>query len=172
MMTASTKALMFWFRASSVNEALPTPAWTTWTGGRWRSPSNAASLRQAIDLHGAEAVAADASRRPAWVKIDASATWPASMSLEGYRLSLVSGAANATIDAPTIRGAANGLRTLAQLLASGDDELPSQVIEDVPTWGVRGVMLDVSRDRIPTMREFGSIIRTLSSLKINHLQLC
>jgi hexosaminidase len=150
---------------------LPTPAWTTWTGGRWRSPSNAASLRQAIDLHGAEAVAADASRRPAWVKIDASATWPASMSLEGYRLSLVSGAANATIDAPTIRGAANGLRTLAQLLANGDDELPSQVIEDVPTWGVRGVMLDVSRDRIPTMREFGSIIRTLASLKINHLQL-
>lgn len=150
---------------------LPTPTWTTWTGGRWALPPDAGTLRDRIDLHGADALAADAGLRPSWVRIDAAAAWPAAMSRDGYRLSLPAGEATARIDAPTIRGAANGLRTLVQLIAAGDAELASQVIEDVPTFGVRGVMLDVSRDRVPTMLEFASIIRTLASLKINHLQL-
>ncbi|MEI7657245.1 MAG: family 20 glycosylhydrolase [Phycisphaerae bacterium] len=150
---------------------LPAPTWTTWTGGRWRAPAKASALRPLIDLHGAAALATDPVLRPSWITIDLSSPWPSTMSTEGYRLSLPGGATTARIDSPTVRGAANGLRTLAQLIAGGDLELPSQVIEDFPCWSVRGVMLDVSRDRIPTMHEFGNIIRTLASLKINHLQL-
>ncbi len=148
---------------------LPAPTWTTWTGGRWRVPAGARSLRALVERHGAATVATDAGLRPAWIKVDTSSTWT-TRSPEGYRLSLAADA-TATIDATSVRGAANGLHTLVQLIASDDAELPSQVIEDEPRWSVRGVMLDVSRDRIPTMQELGSIVRTLASLKINHLQL-
>ena len=49
--------------------------------------------------------------------------------------------------------------------------LPHMLIEDFPAFTVRGVMLDVSRDRVPTMQELHRIVRTLADLKINHLQL-
>lgn len=61
--------------------------------------------------------------------------------------------------------------TLAQLAVQFGDALPEVEIEDWPAFPVRGVMLDVSRCRIPTMEEFGAIIRTLAGLKVNHLQL-
>ena len=35
---------------------LPTPTWTTWTGGRWALPPDAGTLRDRIDLHGADAL--------------------------------------------------------------------------------------------------------------------
>lgn len=49
--------------------------------------------------------------------------------------------------------------------------MPAMVIEDWPSFPVRGLMLDISRDRIPTMREFREIVDVMQSLKLNHLQL-
>ncbi len=69
------------------------------------------------------------------------------------------------------------LVTLKHLMAqhchpdASECPLPHLLIEDFPAFAVRGVMLDVSRDRIPTMQEFRQIVRTLADLKINHLQL-
>ena len=47
------------------------------------------------------------------------------------------------------------------------------VIEDSPAAGfaTRGVMLDVSRDKVPTMQQFRETIDLMASLKFNHLQL-
>lgn len=93
---------------------------------------------------------------------------------QGYTLTISADAAGcplAEIESPTAVGLRNGRETLLQLLtASGCRPAPCR-IEDAPAYAVRGVMLDVSRCRIPTMREFREIIRTLASLKINHLQL-
>lgn len=61
--------------------------------------------------------------------------------------------------------------TLAQLRRRFKDHLPLVEIEDWPAFAVRGIMLDVSRDRVPTMAEFVRILDLLASLKINHLQL-
>jgi len=58
--------------------------------------------------------------------------------------------------------AANGAR---------DGTLPACRIEDWPDFAVRGVMLDVSRDRVPEMRTLIALVDRLASWKINHLQL-
>lgn len=63
------------------------------------------------------------------------------------------------------------LHTLGQLLRRFMRGLPALRIIDWPDVAVRGVMLDVSRDRVPTMATLRATIDTLASLKINHLQL-
>lgn len=77
-------------------------------------------------------------------------------------------------------GSSAGLRharaTLAQLRRlfpshSPDSHCPALLISDRPALAVRGVMLDVSRNRVPTMRELFDLAHTLAALKCNHLQL-
>ena len=62
--------------------------------------------------------------------------------------------------------------TVAQLfrLAEGG-RMPCCRIEDAPALERRGYMLDVSRDRVPTMDELRALIDLLGSLKYDHLQL-
>ena len=50
-------------------------------------------------------------------------------------------------------------------------ELPQVEIEDWPLFQRRGFMLDVSRDRVPTMSELKVLIEQLASLRYNELQL-
>lgn len=75
----------------------------------------------------------------------------------------------------TIRHAPRGLRpalaTLRQLLALTPDSLPQLEIDDAPAFPTRGVMLDVSRDKVPTTDQLKSLIDLLAELKFNHLQL-
>ncbi|MCC7390323.1 MAG: family 20 glycosylhydrolase [Phycisphaerales bacterium] len=61
--------------------------------------------------------------------------------------------------------------TLAQLRTQYADRLPQLEILDYPAIPTRGLMLDISRDRIPTMQEFHRLIPELAALKLNHLQL-
>ena len=77
----------------------------------------------------------------------------------------------ATITATTAAGLRHGHATLAQLWRAHRPRLPHVRITDEPTFPIRGVMLDVSRDRVPTMPELFGIVDTLARLKINHLQL-
>lgn len=93
---------------------------------------------------------------------------------QSYRLSIAAderGVMRARIESPTAAGLRMGRATLAQLLTQYGASVPCLTIEDAPAFAVRGVMLDVSRCRIPTMSEFESIIDLLASLKFNHLQL-
>ncbi len=93
---------------------------------------------------------------------------------QSYRLEISPRAGDAPpvrIESPTPLGLRHGAATLAQLLCRFPRELPLLSIVDEPTFATRGVMLDVSRDRIPTMEEFGRIVPWLASLKVNHLQL-
>jgi hexosaminidase len=63
-----------------------------------------------------------------------------------------------------------GLCTLRQILQEGKS-LPCLEIEDAPDFPARGVMLDVSRDKVPSMQTLFSLIDDLAALKLNQLQL-
>ena len=99
----------------------------------------------------------------------ATVTRDARLPAQGYRL---------TIDARGIAlvvadeaGAFYGEQTLAQLERTHDGSLPVGEIEDWPDLPVRGVMLDVSRDKVPTMETLRALIPRLAHLKLNHVEL-
>lgn len=109
---------------------------------------------------------------------------PRSTRGQSYRLTITpptdDRTALARIEAHTEIGARYALRTLAQLVRWARSAkpmhgnacaLPCCVIEDEPSFPCRGVMLDISRDRVPTMEMLFEIIDHLAALKINHFQL-
>jgi len=63
------------------------------------------------------------------------------------------------------------LVTLEQMLKRNGLEWAHFRIEDEPDFPVRGVMLDIGRNKIPRMETLFPLIDRLSELKINHLQL-
>ncbi len=64
-----------------------------------------------------------------------------------------------------------GERTLRQLTKLFPNSIPCMEIEDWPDFPARGVMLDVSRDKVPTMETLFKLVDQLSQIKINQLQL-
>lgn len=95
----------------------------------------------------------------------------ASPHAQGYRLKVSEEAI--TLAAPTSEGLRHALATLAQLLHGVPACAPvaAMEIDDAPSITLRGVMLDVSRDKVPTLASLMDAIDTLERLKINHLQL-
>ena len=61
--------------------------------------------------------------------------------------------------------------TLIQLLDQYGTTLPAMRILDWPDFPNRGVMLDISRDRVPTMDTLFELVDMFASWKINQLQL-
>lgn len=89
---------------------------------------------------------------------------------EGYRLEI--GAAGVELVARTPRGLAYGAATLDQLCAQATGpRLPCLAIEDAPALAERGLMLDISRDRVPTMETLVALVDRMAGLKLNQLQL-
>lgn len=82
----------------------------------------------------------------------------------GNRPSIVLRAASAA-------GLRHGAATLGQILRQYGSTMPAMQIGDEPALANRGVMLDISRDRVPTMDHLREIVHTLALLKCNHLQL-
>ncbi len=64
-----------------------------------------------------------------------------------------------------------GCCTLRQLVLGEPDGLPVMTIEDAPAYAHRGYMLDISRDRVPTLEMLYQLVDELSALKYNQLQL-
>ena len=82
---------------------------------------------------------------------------------QGYRIVTRDGAS--TVEAADAAGARYAERTLAQ------GPLPDGVIEDWPDVAVRGVMLDVSRCRVPSLDTLKALFAQLAAWKINHVEL-
>lgn len=61
--------------------------------------------------------------------------------------------------------------TLEQLLRQYGTRLPVGEVRDAPSFAVRGLMLDISRDRVPTIAQLTDLVVLMSELKLNHLQL-
>jgi hexosaminidase len=64
-----------------------------------------------------------------------------------------------------------GETTLAQLARLHDGHLPVGSVRDHPDLPVRGVMLDISRDKVPKMETLRTLVDRLASLKVNQVQL-
>lgn len=88
---------------------------------------------------------------------------------EGYQLLI----ADHTIKiiAQDSAGAFYGAQTLTQLLSQFIHQLPQLEINDYPDFPARGVMLDISRNKVPTMETLLGLIDWFSTLKINQVQL-
>ncbi len=94
---------------------------------------------------------------------------PGSGPAQGYRISIRPSGIDVTgADAP---GLAYGLATLDQAARESGKAIPCGDIEDWPDFPVRGVMLDVSRDKVPSMETLLALIEMLALLKYNHLEL-
>lgn len=102
--------------------------------------------------------------RPLALKIDRQIESP-----QGYCLRISS--AGVTLIARDAAGLFYGAHTLSQLFKINPFALPVVTIEDWPDFPARGVMLDVSRDKVPTMDTLLRLIDLLASWKINQLQL-
>ncbi len=76
-----------------------------------------------------------------------------------------------TLRAADEAGLYYGLQTLAQLLGQTGAKPPSFQIADEPDFPSRGVMLDVSRCKVPKLETLFSIVETMGRLKLNQLQL-
>jgi hypothetical protein len=75
------------------------------------------------------------------------------------------------IDAHDPAGVFYGACTLLQILEQSGAQLPILQIDDWPDFAVRGVMLDVSRDKVPTLETMFELTDMMASWKINQLQL-
>jgi hypothetical protein len=101
---------------------------------------------------------------------------PGALPAQGYRLAI--DAKGIEIRAADEAGLHHGACTLAQWISiagithdGGAVRLPFVAIEDWPDLARRGVMLDVSRDKVPTMATLRALIVRLAGWKINELQL-
>ncbi len=86
-----------------------------------------------------------------------------------YRLRILSD--SIALQAAGPAGLRYGLATLKQLLSAGGEAIQAMDIDDWPDYPVRGVMLDISRCKVPTLATLRSLVDRLSAWKINHLQL-
>ncbi len=112
-----------------------------------------------LDLHGGRAKA------PAQPRVVRDPSLPAG----GYRLTVTASAVE------IVAGPGAGVRhaecTLDQLRAQYGACPPCCTIDDSPAFATRGMMLDISRDRVPTMDHLFRLVDHLEALKLNHLQL-
>lgn len=96
-----------------------------------------------------------------------------SMAPEAYRLVVNKG--HVEIVAATEAGAFYALQTLAQVLKQPapifQQQFPLVEIEDTPAIQNRGIMLDISRCKVPTLKTLSQLADTLASFKLNQIQL-
>jgi hexosaminidase len=64
-----------------------------------------------------------------------------------------------------------GEATLAQMARLHGGRLPVGSVSDHPDLAVRGVMLDISRDKVPTMETLQAVVDRLAAWKVNQVQL-
>jgi hexosaminidase len=88
---------------------------------------------------------------------------------DGYTLRIASGAI--TIDATDAAGAFYGRATLEQLRRTHAGSVPIGTVVDWPDQAVRGVMLDIARDKVPTLDTLYALVDRLASWKVNQLHL-
>ncbi len=88
---------------------------------------------------------------------------------ESYRISTTND--GFLLTAGTEVGLFRGLATLQQVCSQQEIDLPYLQIEDTPDFKDRGVMLDISRCKVPELDTLKALIDSFATLKYNQLQL-
>jgi hexosaminidase len=92
-----------------------------------------------------------------------------SLPAQGYELQIA--AEDVHLTGADDAGIFYGRATLDQLARLHGGRLPIGTIRDWPDFPVRGVMLDISRDKVPTMQTLEALVDRLASWKVNQVQL-
>lgn len=74
-----------------------------------------------------------------------------------------------TIKASTDKGIFYGIKTLKQCVLK--NSVKGCHVEDKPELAIRGVMIDISRSKVPTLKTLKQMVRLFSDLKYNQMQL-
>lgn len=164
---------------------IPRPKAMRSLDGQWKLPATASiHLSKGAELASAGAVAFHATMAHAlgfhWPLVGAAApTTGAAVRVEvdpaavktpqGYLLHI--GPRGVKVTAHDPAGAFYALMTLRQLVRQCKGALPCMEIEDAPDFAHRGYMLDISRDKVPTMPSLLRLVDLLAELKFNQLQL-
>jgi hypothetical protein len=91
---------------------------------------------------------------------------------QGYNLDIAPD--KITLTARTDSGIFYGAATLIQIINQHEAEsssLPCLNVSDRPDFAIRGVMLDISRDKVPTLETVFDLVDRLAGWKINQFQL-
>lgn len=88
---------------------------------------------------------------------------------EHYRVRI--SPARIELTASDLPGMSYAVTTLGQVIRQSAGIIPAGEIVDWPDFPVRGLLLDISRDKVPAMETLFSLVDLLSELKINHLEL-
>jgi|SRR5579884_217571 len=96
-------------------------------------------------------------------------TSPGDLGAEGYTLTV--GPAGVAIAAGDEAGLFYGAQTLIQLAKLTGRAWPGLAIADRPALPARGLMLDVSRAKVPTLETLERLVTTLAHYKYNQFQL-
>lgn len=94
---------------------------------------------------------------------------PEAVADQAYALTITPQAVTLYADSPT--GLFYAVQTLRQVVRLGEDRLPALTIRDWPTLRYRGLMLDISRRKVPTLKTLKELAEVLSAYKLNVLQL-
>src|SRR6266850_6174305 len=88
---------------------------------------------------------------------------------QGYRLDITS--SGVLLHYRDEGGLRAGAATLRQLLREYGRRLPCVIIRDFPDFEHRGIMLDISRGRVPNLGTLLELVEHLADFKINEFQL-
>lgn len=88
---------------------------------------------------------------------------------QAYRLEIQANAV--LVSSESEAGFRDAIATLRQLWLQKSSSLPCVIIEDYPSVPIRGMMLDVSRGKIPKRKKMEEIVLLLASYKYTMLQL-
>ncbi|MEX2327292.1 MAG: glycoside hydrolase family 20 zincin-like fold domain-containing protein, partial [Pseudomonadales bacterium] len=121
--------------------------------------SNFASCHDLVLTHG----------EPSPNQVFMSVTFARGLADEGYTLR--ASGSGMTLKASSDSGVFYGLQTLTQILDQWGHNLPGFSIEDSPDFPHRGVMLDISRCKVPTLQTLLELVDQFAALKFNQLQL-
>ena len=91
------------------------------------------------------------------------------MQRQGYRLEITPGRISS--ESSTVEGLYYSIISLKVLNRNYRGDIPCVTIEDWPDLEVRGLMFDISRNKIPTRETLYRLAETLADLKFNHLEL-
>jgi hexosaminidase len=92
-----------------------------------------------------------------------------SLGEQEYRLTMKPGAA--VLRYSSEQGLHYALVTLKVLKFNYDNSIPCADIQDSPDLPVRGLMLDISRNKVPALQTLVGIVELLADLKYNHFEL-
>lgn len=150
---------------------LPIPQKLNWTGGSFRLSGSVGFLAPTEDQERIQKIFQNQLKLSAQVGGNAAVKCikNAELAEQAYRLSVQPN--QIQIQYHDSLGLFYALTTLKQLAQQSNQQVPCVQIEDQPDLKVRGVMLDISRNKVPKLETLYEVVDVLADLKYNHLQL-